>query len=139
MAGSKQNRHCVHASGPRGWLCGHGGQLCALACCAALAGALGAGLLRGSAQSAPAPVPTHEKTSIAPAAGQLQKKPAEIDAEQARKQEIARQSAELLKLAADLKAEVGRSTKDQLSVTVVRKASQIEQLARKVRTQSPKD
>lgn len=45
----------------------------------------------------------------------------------------------MLKLATDLKAEVDKSTKDQLSVTVVRKASEIERLARRVRTGSAKN
>ncbi|MGB0082557.1 MAG: hypothetical protein WBP90_13610 [Terracidiphilus sp.] len=40
-------------------------------------------------------------------------------------------------MATDLKTEVDKSTKDMLSVGVVRKAGQIEQLARKVRTGSP--
>jgi hypothetical protein len=41
--------------------------------------------------------------------------------------------ASLLKLATDLKAEVDKTTKEELSVSVVRKADEIEQLARKVR------
>lgn len=52
----------------------------------------------------------------------------------ARKQEIAGECADLLKLAAALKTEVDKTTKDTLSVTVVRKAGEIEQLAHKVRT-----
>jgi len=55
-----------------------------------------------------------------------------------RRQDITSQCAELLKLATDLKSEVDKSTKDMLSVTVVRKASEIEQLAHKVRAGSPK-
>jgi hypothetical protein len=50
-----------------------------------------------------------------------------------RKQAIANQCADLLKMAADLKAEVDKSTKDTLSVTVVRKAGEIEQMAHNVR------
>jgi hypothetical protein len=41
-------------------------------------------------------------------------------------------------MATDLKAEVDKSNKDTLSVTVVRKAVEIEQLAHKVRTGTPK-
>jgi hypothetical protein len=37
-------------------------------------------------------------------------------------------------MASDLKAEVNKTTKDELSVSVVRKAGEIEQLAHKVRT-----
>jgi glutamine amidotransferase PdxT len=46
---------------------------------------------------------------------------------------IAGDCANLLKMAADLKTEVDKSTMDTLSVTVVRKAGEIEQLAHKVR------
>ena len=44
-------------------------------------------------------------------------------------------SANLLKLANTLKAEVDKTTADQLSVSVVRKAGEIEQLAHKMRLQ----
>jgi type VI protein secretion system component VasF len=46
---------------------------------------------------------------------------------------VAVQSASLLKMAYDLKSEVDKTTKDTLSVTVVRRAAEIEQLARKMR------
>lgn len=42
-------------------------------------------------------------------------------------------------MATDLKAEVDKSTKDMLSVTVVRKATAIEQLAHKVRTENSRN
>jgi len=51
----------------------------------------------------------------------------------AQKLEIANQCADLLQMATDLKKAVDKSSADTLSVTVVRKASDIEQLARKVR------
>jgi hypothetical protein len=54
--------------------------------------------------------------------------------EEQRRQEVAAECGNLLKMAADLKAEVDKTTKDELSLTVVRKAGEIEQLARKVRT-----
>ena len=47
---------------------------------------------------------------------------------------VAVQSTNLLKLAYNLKSEVDKTTKDTLSVTVVRQAAEIEQLARKMRT-----
>ncbi|HEX8710455.1 MAG TPA: hypothetical protein VF730_01195 [Terracidiphilus sp.] len=46
---------------------------------------------------------------------------------------VALQCADLLKLATNLKASVGKSTKDELSVSVVRVADQIEQMAHKMR------
>jgi hypothetical protein len=50
-----------------------------------------------------------------------------------RKKQIADDSARLLKLAADLKAEVDKSTKDTLSLNVIRLADEIENLARDVK------
>ncbi len=49
------------------------------------------------------------------------------------KQGVAKECADLLQMATALKSEVDKSTKDMLSVSVVRKADQIEQLAHKVR------
>jgi hypothetical protein len=50
-----------------------------------------------------------------------------------RKKQIADESAILLKLATDLKAEVDKTTKDTLSLNVIRKADQIEKLAHNVK------
>jgi uncharacterized membrane protein len=50
-----------------------------------------------------------------------------------RKKQISLDSAKLLKLATDLKAEVDKTTKDTLSLTVIRKADEIERLARNVK------
>lgn len=50
-----------------------------------------------------------------------------------RRQQINDQCANLLEMANALKMEVDKTTKDELSVTVVRKAGQIERLARKVK------
>ena len=50
-----------------------------------------------------------------------------------RKKQIADDSARLLKLATDLKAEVDKTTKDTLSLTVIRKADEIERLAHNVK------
>jgi type VI protein secretion system component VasF len=100
-----------------------------------------AGPLRGHAQSATGPPPaTPEKTASthAPAAVQQPTPPAANADEEARKQEIASECSDLLKMAKDLKAEVDKSTKDTLSVTVVRKASEIEQLAHRVRIGAPR-
>ena len=47
--------------------------------------------------------------------------------------QIAQESAELLKLATDLKAEVDKTTKDTLSMLVIRKAEEIRRLAHSVR------
>jgi len=50
-----------------------------------------------------------------------------------RKKEIASDSAKLLKLATELKAEVDKTNKDTLNLKVVRKADEIEKLAHSVK------
>ncbi|MGA2808831.1 MAG: hypothetical protein ABSE87_11905 [Terracidiphilus sp.] len=50
-----------------------------------------------------------------------------------RKKQIADDSAKLLKLATDLKAEVDKTNKDTLSLNVIRKADEIERLAHSVK------
>ena len=50
-----------------------------------------------------------------------------------RKRQIADDSAKLLKLATDLKAEVDKTSKDTLSIGVIRKAEEIEKLAHSVK------
>jgi hypothetical protein len=50
-----------------------------------------------------------------------------------RKKQIGEDSARLLKLATDLKAEVDKTTKDTLSLGVIRKADEIEKLAHSVK------
>ena len=50
-----------------------------------------------------------------------------------RKKQISDDSAKLLKLAADLKSEVDKTTKDTLSINVIRKADEIEKLAHSVK------
>ena len=50
-----------------------------------------------------------------------------------RKKQIADDSAKLLKLATALKAEVDKTTKDTLSLSVIRKADEIEKLAHSVK------
>jgi hypothetical protein len=146
-----QSWHRAGRGRPKGWMRRRPAQfylaqLCLLACCAAFAFAAGAGLLRGHAQSAPSPAPTTaagtpEKVASAPApaAAQQDKSPPANTADEAGKQEIASECADLLKMATDLKSAVDKTTKDTLSITVVRKAGAIEQLAHKVRTGSTRD
>jgi hypothetical protein len=59
--------------------------------------------------------------------------PAATPTVQERKDQLAVDSAKLLKLATELKVDVDKSTKDQLSVAVIKKADEVEKLARKVR------
>lgn len=54
--------------------------------------------------------------------------------EEQRKQQVSRECADLLKLATDLKAQVDKARKDELSITVVRKATELEQMAHKIKS-----
>jgi hypothetical protein len=111
-------------------------RFCALACLAALATAAGFGRLRSQSQASfqlPAidlPKPSKPQTADPP----QQKKPeAASETPDQQKRAIANQCADLLKMATDLKAAVDKSSKDTLSVTVVKKAGEIEQMARGAR------
>jgi len=124
--------------------------LCGWVGCAAIAIALGAGLLSGFAQSLAQSASLPPQAAIAPpnAKGQVtqaslpaaqgeapgkngaQAKRAVIDSQ---KQELANQCAQLLKMATALKTEVDKTTKDTLSIPVVREAGEIEQLAHRAR------
>jgi len=64
---------------------------------------------------------------------QMTKKQSFAAANSERKKQIAEDSAKLLKLATDLKAEVDKTDKDTLSLTVIRKADEIERLAHNVK------
>ena len=119
--------------------------LCALTGYATVALALCAGLLNGFAQSPPAqsasaPNQTtasspNAKPGTASAAAPSQNgAQASGTATDPQKQELASECAQLLKMASALKSEVDKTNKDTLSVTVVRKAGEIEQLAHKARS-----
>ena len=103
----------------------------------------GAGWFRVHAQQASFTLPVidlprNNKAAVPPATGQTpaQQNPqaAGGSAYDANKPAAVRECADLLKMATDLKTAVDKSTKDELSLTVVRKASDIEQWAHKVRT-----
>jgi hypothetical protein len=92
-------------------------------------------MLRSHAQTAsppPALNPSESVSAQASAAARQDQQQAEA-AEEASRREIASECADLLKMATVLKTEVDKSTKDTLSVTVVRKANEIEQFARQLR------
>jgi hypothetical protein len=88
--------------------------------------------VQAGATEAPAPSANGENPPAATAASAT-KPSSSISPQEQRKQEVANECANLLKMATDLKAEVNKTTKDELSINVVRKADEIEQLARKVR------
>ena len=69
----------------------------------------------------------------APVAEQPAKQEAKASFADPKQQQIADDSANLLKLAHSLKAEVDKTTPDTLSVSVIRQADEIEKLAHKMR------
>ena len=77
----------------------------------------------------PDPGPSRPWTAPSPLAVPAAQNSNFSSANAARQKELAAKSAELLKLATELKAEVDKSNKDTLSLTVVRKAGEIEKLA----------
>jgi hypothetical protein len=98
-------------------------------------GAAAADPQSGAAAAADNP-DTSPKNPASDAAAPLaaeQPKPVDKSPGQQRKLEVANECANLLKMATDLKAEVNKTTKDELSLAVVRKAGELEQFARKVR------
>jgi hypothetical protein len=55
------------------------------------------------------------------------------DSRRLRREQLLADTARLLQLASELKAEVDKSTKDMLSIPVVKKAEEVSRLAKKVR------
>jgi hypothetical protein len=99
----------------------------------ALAPVAGKGVLQDKAEPSPEVV-------VPTPSGQAQSNPADLQAGKqnpgagnAERMKIADESAGLLKLATDLKTEVDKTTKDTLSLTVIRKAGEIERMARAMR------
>lgn len=88
-----------------------------------------------SAQTTPAPAASSDAPKPAEAIAAAPVKPAArpLPADP-RQRRVAVECIDLLQMATDLKSAVDKSTKDELSVDVVRKAGEIEQYARKVRT-----
>jgi hypothetical protein len=92
------------------------------------------------------PLPNPDKPYLSPEANRLPDKnqQGQLNADQAKKQsfeaanterkrQIADDTAKLLELATELKAEVDKTSKDTLSVNVIRKAESIEKLAKGVK------
>jgi hypothetical protein len=134
-------------SGQERWRRGYAAILMAGA---VLSGAAWSGAFWAGAQQTP-PSGQQQATSSPPAHGQgpgpasnaspqpvssLKSETGNSDAANTdRKKQIADEGANLLKLATDLKAEVDKTTKDTLSLNVIRKADQIEKLAHDVKEQ----
>jgi len=95
----------------------------------------------GEASPSAAPPPAANPAPANPSGGANAQAPAPVqhakhdpnDPTDEQKKQIADNCANLLKLASNLKAEVDKTTVNELSVSVVRKAGEIEQLAHKMR------
>ncbi len=106
----------------------------ALGCIAIVALAADVGLLRMHAQQAvPLPAVNPLAASPSPAAEQSAKQQTGTSPADADGLVVAKECSDLLKMASDLKTAVDQSSAGTLSVTVVRKAAEIEQFAHKVR------
>ncbi len=142
----KPTRDCDRSCRPNGWLVGPE-RWSRIAAVLLTLSAL-AGTARAKAQQAPQSAPqkttgnaqeagSGQAANPLPAVDQSTQNGAsdhEVGTTDRRKQ-IADESAILLKLATDLKAEVDKTTKDTLSLNVIRKADQIEKLAHNVKEQ----
>jgi hypothetical protein len=111
--------------------------LCAVGCVAVLMVVAAMGLVRTDAQEA-FPLPAIDPPGVKAGppggkAGPPSAQPAGMVAENADASDVAKQCANLWKMATELKSAVDKTSSGTLSVTVVRKAGEIEQLARKVR------
>jgi hypothetical protein len=103
--------------------------------------AMQAGLTRTAQNQTSLAPPNGNNTSLNPGANQPDDNPMSkrMSVEQAakrnslRQQEIVDDTARLLQLSQELKAEVDKSTKNTLSVSVVKKAEEIEKLAKSVK------
>jgi len=78
--------------------------------------------------------PSPDAVAQTPAPGQTAKQE-DHSAGAPRKKQLIDDTANLVKLANSLKAEVAKTTPDTMSVPVIRQAEEIEKLARKMRTE----
>jgi hypothetical protein len=86
-----------------------------------------------AAQSAQPDATVPKTAEQAPEPTKVESPKGPVDPVQQRKDQIAADSAKLFQLANELKAEMDKSTKDTLSLSVMKKAEEVEKLARKVR------
>ena len=114
---------------------------CGLVCLIGMvlvAGAARAGQQAGQSGTAQkAPEASHEAAPGAPGGGQVSGQPEgkqnAVLSREERNRQIVEDSARLLKLATDLKIAVDNTTMDTLSIGVIRKADEIEKLAKNTR------
>lgn len=102
-----------------------------------LCGAAGPGSQAPSSEPAPPPLPSQSASQPAAAPslpGEERTENKSLDSANGdQKRQIAAESAQLLKLATELKTEVDKTDTGTLSIPVIRKAGEIEKLARSVK------
>jgi hypothetical protein len=129
MQGQDNQIHALYEKARRGmraaWFCG-------LLCISILAASF---CQSGVSQDAAGAATQNPKPAPAPAdsQGKTAKMSKQELQNQQRKDQLAADTAKLLQLANELKAEMDKSTKDTLSISVLKKADQVERLAHKVR------
>jgi hypothetical protein len=117
-----------HANGPRKLICA--AFLAAFSCTAVIAQqTTPAPATPAPPAATPAPASQPSDTPASTAANQKPQDPAMVQ----RKKQLAADTAKLLELANELKTEMDKSSKDTLSLNVIKKADQVEKLAHKVR------
>ena len=87
--------------------------------------------LKPLAAQTPATTPTPQATSPAPA--QTESQATKLTPKQAREAQIAADTEKLFQLAQELKVEVDKSSKDTMSLSVIKKSEEIEKLARQLK------
>jgi len=94
----------------------------------------------GAAQQSPAP-PTGagaaQENTAKPGTDQKQDEPAKpLTPEERKKADLLADTEKLYRLTQELKAEVAKSNKDTLSISVVKKAQEVERLAKSIKERS---
>ena len=87
----------------------------------------------GQTNAAPQAPASQSNDSKTQAGSPKDSKPQNVSAESERKKQISDESTQLLAMAVALKAEVDKTTKDTLSLNVIRKADEIERMAKTVK------
>jgi len=105
-----------------------------LACAGLVFGATFACIAQDGRPVAPSSsMATAQGTDSKPQKAKADRQQSQVAGENERKKQIADESTELLTMALALKAEVDKTTKDTLSLNVIKKADQIEKLAKSVK------
>ena len=87
----------------------------------------------GAASATDAQKPAVQSGKAAEGAGQKDSKAAPMSAEEQQQAQLVADTNKLYQLAQELKVEVAKSNKDTLSISVIKKATEVEKLARSLK------